>query len=509
MSVVPGAAGQPVPEILAIDLGTSACKATVYAETGRVLRRASRALTTRRPAPGLAEQDATAWWDAAMQAGREAADSVAIDAIALTSCREAVALTDADGVPLAPVMMWMDRRGAREARDLAATFPDVHRLTGHRPDANFTACKMAWLSRHHPDLLSAARWVLQPRDFLYFHLTGTPVTDPSLASRTLWWRRDGGWWPEALEFSGVKVAQLPGVLPSHAAPGRLSSAAARTLGVRGGIPVVVGAGDRTCEVIATRALRGRVMVSLGTAVNVSTMVREPVPDNRLVFSAAAVEGMEVAEQGIPSGSALLDWLHGLLGGDRSDLQARAAQVAPGAAGLVLLPFLGGSRATRWNPNASGVLAGFSLSTRREDLLRSGMEGVACEVRAALGVLRQAGVATDALVLVGGPAQHSVWPRVIEDACNMPGVAVADTEAASMGAFLLAGRAVGAWDDPLVAAETRNPDIARSDPDPTAAAYYARHAEAYEALYAALETWFAQFGAREYPDFEDDSGNRPT
>jgi len=497
-----------VPEILAIDLGTSTCKATAYAETGRVLRRASRILTTHRPASGLAEQDAAVWWDAAVHAGREAAAGVAIDTISLTSCREAVALTDTDGVPLAPVMMWMDRRGTREARALAAAFPDVQRLTGHRPDANFTACKMAWLSRHHPDLLRAARWLLQPRDFLYFHLTGMPITDPSLASRTLWWRRDAGWWPDVLEFSGVTGAQLPQVMPSHAAPGRLSPAAARALGVRGGIPVVVGAGDRTCEVIAARALGGRVLVSLGTAVNVSTMVSKPVPDDRLVFSAAAVEGMEVAEQGIPSGSALLDWLQGLVGAERADLQARAAQVAPGAEGLVLLPFLGGSRATRWNPNASGVVAGLSLSTRREALLRSGMEGVACEVRAALGVLRQAGVATDALVFVGGPAQHSVWPRVIEDVCNMPGVAVADTEAASMGAFLLAGRAVGTWDDPLVASETRNPDIARWDPDPTAAAYYVQHAAAYEALYAALETWFARFGARAYSDVDDDARDRP-
>jgi len=59
---------------------------------------------------------------------------------------------------------------------------------------------------HMRQVVRSARWILHPRDFLLLHLTGQPATDPSLASRTLMWRREGGWWDEAIAFAGIRPA---------------------------------------------------------------------------------------------------------------------------------------------------------------------------------------------------------------------------------------------------------------------------------------------------------------
>jgi xylulokinase len=485
------------PVVLTIDLGTSVCKATLFDARGGVVRRVARALNTRRGPHGEAEHDAREWLDAASRAGCEAAAGTAPAAIALTSFRETVALCDDAGAPLAPALLWSDPRGEAEARAFAVAFPDAHARTGLRPNAQFTAAKLAWMSANAPDAVRSARWVLQPRDFLLRHLTGVAATDPTLASRTLMWSRGGGWWEDAISFARVRADQLPPVLAPHAVAGPLAREAAAALGVREGVPVVVGAGDRACEALAVSAVAGRAMISLGTAVNVSTMVPAvpgAPPSDRVLFSGAAIEGFEVLEQGIPAGSSLVAWLCGVLGIEVEDALELAARTPIGSDGARLLPFFGGARATRWNSGASGAWSGLGLATTRGALVRSALEGVGFEIRAALRVLRDAGAPIDTIVPVGGPARSALWPGIIGEIAATPRATVRDTEAASMGAFLLAGRALGWWEDALAAANVCNADVSRDAPDAVRCAAYARIAESYEALYEALSPWYARYGA---------------
>ena len=234
---------------------------------------------TLHPQPGWAEQAPEAWWDAVARSGRQLPPDLrrGVAAVGLSSHRGGVVPMDGAGRPLGPCIIWMDRRSAAETDALVSAFgrERLHRVTGLVPDTEFTASKLLWLRAHTPDLFRAARLYLQPRDYLYFRLTGAPATDYTLASRTMLFDLDRrGWWEEGCAFVGVTPAVFPPVFPSTAAPHRVGRWAAEALGIPAGVPVSLGAGDRQCEVLGSGAGDGWVMVSTGTTTNVSAAAPE-------------------------------------------------------------------------------------------------------------------------------------------------------------------------------------------------------------------------------------------
>jgi len=487
--------------ILTLDLGTSALKATLFGLDGAVLARGGGAVPTLHPRDGWAEQDPEDWWAAARSAvaaldiagavGRGAGGR--IRAIGLTSQREGVVPVARDGHPLARCIIWMDRRAQAEAEELGRQFPDLHQRTGMIADATFTAGKLLWLRRHEPDVLRRAAWLLQPRDYLYLRLAATVLTDPSLASRTMFYDlRRRRWAEDVLEAVGVRTEQLPPVHPSLWAPGRLTREAAADLGLTEGVPVVAGGGDRPCEVLGAGATERRAMESSGTATNLSLPgpLPEPVPEGILI-SAHVVPGQFLWEQGMAPSGAILSWLGGILGVStrtasegETDLTARGAASPPGARGLLFLPHPNGARAPWWNPRARAAWSGLSLDHTPDDLVRSVLEAIAFEGRGALEALARHGRAVDEVVLVGGSGRSKVWAGIKANIWNRPVILPRQADAASLGAMILAGAAVGALT--LDDAARLNPPSARLDPDPAVAVRYEEIYARYRDLYARLE-----------------------
>jgi xylulokinase len=485
--------------ILTLDLGTSACKATLFTHAGQVAAQAATEYETAHPAPGWAEQDPETWWQAA-QAGvlRLPPDlRLRISAVGLSSHRGGVVPMDGHGRPLGPCIIWMDRRSTAEVQALVLAFgrERLHRITGLVPDTEFAASKLLWLRTHAPRVFEEARLYLQPRDYLYYRLTGTPATDYTLASRTMLLDLDRReWWREGCEFVGVTPQHFPPIYPSAAAPHRLSSAAAEALGLPSGTPVALGAGDRPCEVLGAGAAGGWIMVSTGTTTNVSAAIvgRPERVDHRVMCSLHAVEGMTVLEQGMAVSGAILRWFRDTLLGGRHDyatLDALASDVPPGADGLLFLPFMMGARATRWNPAARGVWFGLTEAHGTGALVRSIMEGVAYELRACLDVLGEMAVPVSGILAVGGGARSALWTRLFADVTEYPVRVPTQTDAASLGAMLLAAAATGTAGRIELAARSINPIAASITPDPGVARRYRELSARYTRLYEALRPTF--------------------
>jgi xylulokinase len=183
--------------ILTFDLGTSACKVCLWDGRGTLLASAEEAYPIHHPEPSWAEQDPADWWRACLAAGRrclEGQNPAQIRVIGLSSQREGVVPLGRDGDPLAHCIIWMDRRSRDQAIRLGEEFgvSFLHHHTGLAPDPNYTACKLLWLREHQPDILDRAKAFLQPRDYLYYRLTGALVTDYTLASRTMMLTSGGG-----------------------------------------------------------------------------------------------------------------------------------------------------------------------------------------------------------------------------------------------------------------------------------------------------------------------------
>lgn len=490
--------------ILTFDIGTSACKVCLWDARGTLLASSDEAYPIHHPQPDWAEQDPEDWWRASLAAaGRCLAghDPRRIAVLGLSSQREGVVPMGRDGTPLARCIIWMDRRCRDQAVRLGQEFgvSFLHRHTGLAPDPNYTACKLLWLREHQPEILDRTARFLQPRDYVYFRLTGAEVTDYTLASRTMMLDiRRRTWWPEIFRRVGVREEQFPPIHASTEAPHRLSRSAAGALGLPAGIPVALGAGDRPCEGVGVGLSGRRALDSVGTASNIAmTIERLPEDPGRVPCSVHATPGRWLLELGITTSGSLMRWFCELLDlppEEMPTLEREAAHSPRGARNLLVFPFFMGARSVRWNPDARGLVLGLSLGHTRADIARAIMEGVGHETASCLEGLRDLGLAPAEMVAMGGGARSDLWLRVKADALGIPVLRPRYTEAASLGAALLAARSVELVDDLDATAGKWNPIQETVAPDPEAVRFYQGRRALYEDVYRALLRLFPRLHA---------------
>jgi xylulokinase len=462
--------------ILTVDSGTSVTKVAIWDRDGLVALSVT-PVETRHPAPGRAEQEPSAWWASVLTACdglRDRAPTAfrSVEAVGCTGARQTFAPFDATGAATGPGIVWSDRRADREADGLASRTgaePGAPSPAGIVLDGASVAAKLAWMAVHQEDSLEAAAWVMTPRDLVVWHLTGTVATDPTMASRSGLYDGDGA----LIEsLAGPVASKLPPVVPSDAVTGGLCPDAAAATHLSSGIPVVIGAGDRACEVLGTGASESRPMVSWGTTANVSMPVAtRPIPPPGIVASRAAGGGW-LLEAGLSAAGSLLDWLGRLTGRTSEDLADAARGSPAGAGGVVATPWLDGARAPWWRPAAAAAWVGMGPAHGAADLARALFESVAWDVARSLEAMasrRPKGPLVVALALAGSGVATPVWQDVVT---GVTGVAVSHRrsgQAASAGAARLAAGAIGVdWDLDLL-----DPVVGRTEPDPERVGRYRR------------------------------------
>lgn len=500
--------------ILTYDIGTTACKSMLFRVDGTVVAMAEQEFPTRHPKPMWAEQDPDDWWNAVISTTRSLIQGRERDrvlGIGLSSQRETIVPVDKDGNKLADAILWMDRRTAKEAQDLSSHFgrENLHRVTGMIPDATFSATKLWWLKRHQPEIIRQAYCFLQPKEYICLKLTGQFTTDYSLASRTMMLdTRRLCWFDDIFDVIGVSKEQMPPIYHSDEVVGRVTPEAAALLGIQSGIPVVAGGGDRQCEALGAGIFGSRAMESTGTTSNISCAsdhVMEDL-DIRVVCSVHTLRGHWLIEQGLTTSGSILRWFRDTFC-YQEQLEAASSGVSvysiidemverstPGSNKLLMLPFFMGAKATRWNPAARGAFLGATLGHTRADFARAIMEGVAFELRACLDILKGIGIEPSEIVSMGGGSRGDVWNQIRADVTGRPVVVPRVTDAASLGAMILAAKGAGVVDDVAEASVTLNPPQKRYTPDAGAQAIYDQLYPIYNDFYAAVEDLFERLEA---------------
>ena len=407
--------------ILAVDLGTTAVKAVAWSADGPRAE-ARTTLVSARPAPGLVEQDAEDWWTATSTVVNQVtaalgADARRIEALSFSTARDTIVAVDDGLQPLTPAIVWSDRRA-----------PSV-------------AGKLTWWEHEVPDVVRRARWVVGPRDLVVGRLTGLVATDVTVASRSGLYDDSGAL---VAGLSEEWIDRLPPIVDPQEVVGSVSDSCADELGLPAGVPVVVGAGDRACEVVGVGATSGSPMVSWGTTVNMSAPSRSrPTSAPAGLVISRAADGGWLLEGGLSGAGSLLDWLAGLTGTTTSVLAAEAAAADPGAAGVFCLPWIDGARAPWWRPDASAGFVGIDATHRRAHVARAAYEAVAADVARCLELTGKAmEEPPGALRLCGGGSTAPPWLEALSGVTGRPVVGRAHAEAASVGAALIGAAAVG-------------------------------------------------------------------
>jgi xylulokinase len=457
---VPGYRATPGdPAVLGIDLGTSAVKVLVTTPDGQVLGRAAAGYPVRVPSAGRAETAPADWWLATRAAVREAlaeaedgpaaggrGGHVSVTALAVAGQMHGVVLADERGDPLRPAILWLDQRATAEAASYA-DLPGGQAVLGNPPSPGMAGPLLSWLVAHEPCTVTAAWWVLQPKDWLRLRLTGRAATDPTDASGTLLFDLDRGTWADTVvEKLGLPREKLPPLRRPADVAGPLLAAPAADLGLPPGIPVAVGAADTAAALYAVGLGADEAMLNLGSGGQ--WVVPEPE------FRPAATTNLYRAVDGgyyrlapVQNVGITLDWVRNLLGATWEDLYATAS-VPPAGHPPRFDPRL---TPERWSPGVTGAWTGLTRAHQREDLMRSALDGVATLLRQRLDDLRAVGHHPRRVLLGGGGATSAPWRALLQEALGLPVREPSTTWLTSTGAARLAARAAQAPPGPGPAA----------------------------------------------------------
>ncbi len=455
-----GTAGKVV---LALDAGTTSERALVIDASGVVLASAQQEVGLSTPQAGWVEQDAEELWQAQLATARAALEKAGVPAsgvagLGIANQRETTILWDrATSVPVAPAIVWQDRRTAGFCDELRGAGAEalVRRKTGLLLDPYFSGTKIRWLL----DNVAGVRERAEAGELAFgtvdswiaWRLSGgrRHVTDATNASRTLLYDiREGEWDDELLALFGVPRALLPEVCDSsgvagEADPGLLGAA----------IPIAGLAGDQQAALFGQACTRrGMLKVTYGTGCFLLLHTGdEPVPAPPGLVSTVALQRggrrTYALEGSVFVGGAAVQWLRDGLGIVSSGAEATSlAQSVPSSDGVVFVPALSGLGAPHWDPYARGGIFGLTRGTTAAHVARATLEGIAFQVADLYEAEAQgAGVAPAEVRADGGAAASDLLLQFQADLLGVPVTRAGQPEATAFGAAWLAGLATGVWE----------------------------------------------------------------
>jgi xylulokinase len=386
-------------------------------------------------------------------------------------------LASADGSALRPALLWADSRATRALRGYRRLGDGALARLANPLVPGMTGPLLIWVAENEPRTYAAARWALQPKDWLRARLTGEVHAEPSDASASLLYDVPGDRWDlEVVSALGLDAALLAPLLPSAgAAAGGLTAGAGAELGLPAGIPVAAGAGDTAAAALGSGIGPGDVQLTVGTGAQVVRPLAAPVSRADAgvnLYRSATPEGWYQMGATVSAGLSL-NWVREVMNASWAELYASAGP--PGAHDPIFVPHLSGERTPYGDPALRGSWTGLSLADDRTALLRCALEGTAFAIRDALDALL-AGHRPPRLRLAGGGTLAAGWRQLLADVLGLPLYAVDVPAASGRGAALLGAHAAGLLSFDDIAGPLAPPASLVAEPDLAMGAYHAeRHA----------------------------------
>jgi len=452
--------------LIGIDLGTSTCKVVAVDGNGRVAAIASRDYPMINLRPGWAEQRPDAWWRATGEAFATVASELpekGREVVGIGLCGQMHGLTplDAEGEVIRPSILWNDQRAAAECdwiTEQAGGLDELLRMTRNRMLPGFTGGKIIWLREHEPDNYARMARMLNPKDYIRHRMTGLYTTEVSDASGTgLFDVVHRTWSTELLEKIDVDPALLPDVVESVEQTGTLAADVSEAWGVPADTPVFGGGGDAVIQTTAMGLIEeGSAGFTIGTAgIVAGGLSRCPDnPEGRVQVSAGNEQRRWHIMGVTLSAGGAFQWLRDALAPLNDSqtvtferLVSLAKDVAPGAGGVLFLPYLLGERSPYVAPDASASFVGLSQMHNVGHISRAVLEGVLMNMREILEVCVDAGLQTDQIIASGGATKEPLWLQLLADVLGREVITVTGaTEGGAYGAALAAGVGAGVWPD---------------------------------------------------------------
>ena len=478
--------------ILAVDIGTSSCRAVLFNFKKRAIVAGRRGYPFQERRPGWMEQDARSILRAFHESVRQVtfnprAKKYHVRCLILGSALHSLLAVDNQGRPLAPLQIWGDNRARLQDFEWSFNPYSLYRRTGCHFHPSYPFCKILWMREHQPGLFKKTAKFLSIKSFVLATLFKRFVEDISVASATgLLNTRSMLWDTEALSLAGLNERRLPELLSPYDTVGHLGSERAKELGLPTGTPVIAGAGDGPLANVGGGSFsRGETNVTVGTSAAVRVATERPIFDpKRRLWCYRLDEDYFIVGGASNNGGNLMQWAvdHFGFGGSFSDKMKRMdgeiIQRLNSPGGPVFYPFVRGERSPYWEPRLRGGMVGFTSRHDRYDFMKATMEGLACNLLTTLKALRECVGPSRVLVCGGGGLRSRALAQILADVLNRRIRVPEELEASARGACIMGLKAVGAIRS-LREAEEPPHAYREITPHPERARFYKRFYRIYE------------------------------
>ncbi len=491
--------------LLGIDVGSSSIKVGAYRENGELIAFTRGDVTPQHPQPGWWEQDPEEVWQTTSalvgslvkkrEIRRDPPKVVAISA----SVRENFP-ADSEGKPLGPCIMAADVRGSEfEILPQGITLPDPWSFScGHMRERMDPFNRVLWWKKNHPDILQKARCFPGWHEFFSLRLCGRYVTDCTIAGRWLLYDlKSKSWVKERLAEFDVEDRLIPEILPWGSIIGDVRHEVLEKWGISKPLKMVVGASDLNCAALgAGVSAVGDICLVSGSFENLL------ISTDEFPTAAMLLKGLSVtAHPGkskhavwaiCPTGTAVLNWARNLMNITIEDLNVRLEKSGPEPSPVLAVPYLSGAFIYWENGrNLRGSLFGLTLATSQIDIVKAFMESISYDHVNTLSLLRSEGVKVDYVRAMGGGSRSLWWTQLKSDMLGIPIEVIGQPEPGTRGAALLAGLAIGAFDDITQASKAFTGTIRIHEPDHERAALHSEQLENYRsAVQNTLTTFYS-------------------
>jgi xylulokinase len=436
---------------LGIDIGGSGAKAAVFDGAGQLLGFAQNTRVPVTTPEGFTEIPMEEIYAAAREAARTAIteSGVRIRALSVASQGQAFVTLDANDRHLHNMILWYDSRAAAQAERLREALQATDEVALPRIETIAAAPKILWLREHYPDLMAQARRYLLLPDYLCYRLTGQAITDPSMAGSTALYAHGFGYVPEALAAAEIDEDQLARVQEPGTPASVVTHAAAQEWGLEPDTLFVTGTNDQWAGALGAGNNRpGIVSEASGTCLAAATLT-EKLPDSippGMLHGRFSIPRYFGALAYAKTAGAVLEWFRREFAPDSSlrELDELAAAVPVGCNGVSMIPHFEGAVSPAPNPAARGAFAYLTLGHTRADMYRAILEALTFSLRENLEFLSDYGMKLARIRSIGGGAKSDLWLQMKADVTGLPVDRPAFTEAAVMGAAMLAAAGAGAF-----------------------------------------------------------------
>lgn len=474
-----GLTGQPQqPYVLALDIGTSSTRAMLFDRLGNPVPGVSsrqkfeiemdRSGAFETGADALLEKVWLCIDEALNEAGERAGQIAGVSCCTFVSN---VLGIDRQGRAITPVVLYADTRAAAQAEELRHQLDEeyFHQRTGTLFHASYLPARFLWWQREKPEEFTRVwRWI-SFGEYLLLRLFGDAAASYSVASWTgMLHRTRLDWDDELLAHLPVSREQLSPLVDANHSWRGLRGEFARRWPALQTVPWFPAIGDGAAANLGSGCANpGKVAISMGTSSAARTVVTDEAVSIPAGLWCYRVDRRRSLLGGaMTEGGSIFSWLRGMLNlSGTGDLDAELAAMPPAAHGLTFLPLVSGERSPGWVSDARGVIQGLSLATTPLDLLRAGLEAVACRIAQVYELLRPALPGEPVIIASGGAIQSSpAWQQILADALNRPLYLSQAPETSTRGSVLLALEALGLIEDagsaPDQAIVVAQPDAAR-------------------------------------------------